>query len=63
MARLKYVDSDRLPGMRKVWWYGYGANFARQMEGFVDSLFARGLLARLRGSLRSAAALWRRRKI
>jgi succinate-semialdehyde dehydrogenase/glutarate-semialdehyde dehydrogenase len=63
MTRLKYVDSDRLPSLRKVWWYGYGAGFARQMEGFVDSLFARGVLARVRGSLRSAGALWRRRKI
>jgi acyl-CoA reductase-like NAD-dependent aldehyde dehydrogenase len=63
MARLKYVDSDRLPGLRKVWWYGYGAGFERQMEGFVDSLFARGLLARLRGGLRSAGALFRGRKI
>ncbi len=24
MVRTKYLDSDRLPGMEKVWWYGYG---------------------------------------
>src|SRR6202140_1107648 len=35
MVRIKYVDSDRLPGMKKVWWYGYGETFKRQMEGFV----------------------------
>jgi delta 1-pyrroline-5-carboxylate dehydrogenase len=23
MVRIKYVDSDRLPGIKKVWWYGY----------------------------------------
>jgi hypothetical protein len=41
MVRLKYVDSDLLPGMKKVWWYGYGARFTRQMEGFLDMQFAR----------------------
>src|SRR5205807_1459443 len=34
MVRLKYLDSDWMPGMKKVWWYGYGESFARQMEGF-----------------------------
>ncbi len=32
-----------MPGMKKVWWYGYGESFARQMEGFLDFQFARGL--------------------
>ena len=57
MVRLKYVDSDRTPGMKKVWWYEYGANFARQMEGFIDFQFARGLVDRLRGALLSTGVL------
>src|SRR5437588_840300 len=57
MVRIKYVDSDRLPRVKKVWWYGYGAAFARQMEGFLDLQFARGLRRRLRGMLRSAGVL------
>jgi succinate-semialdehyde dehydrogenase/glutarate-semialdehyde dehydrogenase len=57
MARLKYVDVDLMPGMKKVWWYGYGATFARQMEGFMDFQFARGLAARLRGALRATGVL------
>jgi hypothetical protein len=24
---------DLAPGMKKVWWYGYGERFARQMGG------------------------------
>jgi acyl-CoA reductase-like NAD-dependent aldehyde dehydrogenase len=56
MVRLKYVDVDRLPGMKKVWWYGYGMNFSQQMEGFLDFQFARGLGQRLRGALRAASA-------
>jgi len=61
MVRVKYLDSDRLPGMKKVWWYGYGKSFARQMEGFVDMQFARRLGARLLGGLRSAGVLGRRK--
>jgi succinate-semialdehyde dehydrogenase/glutarate-semialdehyde dehydrogenase len=61
MVRLKYVDSDRLPGMKKVWWYGYGTSFARQMEGFIDFQFARSLAQRVRGALRAAGVVLRRR--
>jgi acyl-CoA reductase-like NAD-dependent aldehyde dehydrogenase len=60
MVRLKYLDSDRMPGMKKVWWYGYGESFARQMEGFIDFQFARGLGDRLRGALRAAGVISRK---
>jgi acyl-CoA reductase-like NAD-dependent aldehyde dehydrogenase len=63
MVRVKYVDSDRLPGMKKVWWYGYGEAFTRQMEGFLDLQFARGLRQRLRGALRSSGVLLGKRKM
>jgi len=54
MVRVKYVDIDLTPGMKKAWWYGYGARFQRQMEGFLDMHFGRGLRARLAGALRAA---------
>jgi acyl-CoA reductase-like NAD-dependent aldehyde dehydrogenase len=57
MVRLKYVDSDRVPGMKKVWWYGYGDSFRLQMEGFLDFQFARSLGQRFRGALRASAVL------
>ena len=60
MVRLKYLDSDLMPGMKKVWWYAYGARFARQMEGFIDFQFARGLGERLRGMLRAAGVVRRK---
>jgi acyl-CoA reductase-like NAD-dependent aldehyde dehydrogenase len=63
MVRIKYLDSDRLPGMKKVWWYGYGESFTRQMEGFADLMFARSFGKRLRGALRSAGVLTRKEKI
>ncbi len=61
MAWVQYLDSDRLPRMKKTWWYGYGPEFARQMEAFTDWLFAPGLGARMRGAVRASRALWRRK--
>jgi acyl-CoA reductase-like NAD-dependent aldehyde dehydrogenase len=62
MVRVKYLDIDRLPRMKKLWWYGYGATFSRQMEAFVDFQFARRLSARVQALLKSAGAL-RSRKL
>jgi acyl-CoA reductase-like NAD-dependent aldehyde dehydrogenase len=61
MVRLKYVDTDRVPGMKKVWWYPYGASFGRQMEGFIDFQFAQSLAERLSGALRAAGVVLRKR--
>ena len=63
MVRLKYVDSDRLPGVKRVWWYGYGEAFTRQMEGFVDLIFARRLSQKLLGAWRSAGSFTRKGRI
>jgi acyl-CoA reductase-like NAD-dependent aldehyde dehydrogenase len=60
MVRVKYLDMDRMPGMKKVWWHGYGESFHRQMEGFLDMQFAQGLGTRLRGALRAAGVLKRK---
>ena len=62
MVRIKYVDIDRLPWMKKVWWYGYGEAFTRQIEGLVDLQFARAASQRLQGAFRSAGVLLRSRK-
>lgn len=63
MVRTKYLDSDRLPGVKRVWWYGYGEAFSRQMNGFIDLQFARGLGQKLRGALQSAGALVRKGRV
>jgi succinate-semialdehyde dehydrogenase/glutarate-semialdehyde dehydrogenase len=63
MVRSKYVDSDRLPGMKQVWWYGYGARFTRQMEGFLDMMFARGARQRLQGAVRSVGGFVRKGRL
>ena len=57
MVRIKYLDIDRMPRVKKLWWYGYGPSFAGHMEGFVDFQFARGAVRRLRGALQSIGLL------
>jgi succinate-semialdehyde dehydrogenase/glutarate-semialdehyde dehydrogenase len=61
MARLKYLDSDRLPRLKKIWWFGYGGGFTREMDGFLDLLYARPLREKLKAAVRAAGALWRRK--
>jgi len=63
MVRVKYLNDDRLPGMKKVWWYKYGKSFGRQMEGFLDLMFARSWTRRLGGAFHSTGALTRKDKI
>jgi succinate-semialdehyde dehydrogenase/glutarate-semialdehyde dehydrogenase len=60
MVRLKYLDVDLTPGIKKIWWYGYGALFAGQMKGFLDMQFARRLGARLRGAVLAAGVIRRK---
>ncbi|MGA8538931.1 MAG: aldehyde dehydrogenase family protein [Terriglobales bacterium] len=61
MVRVKYVDSDMIPRRKKIWWFGYGGEFAGKMESFVDLLYARPLREKLKAAVRAAAALWRRK--
>ena len=63
MVQIKYIDSDLLPNMPKVWWYGYGKKFQQQMEAMIQALFARSWGARLKGALGSAGGLRRDRRI
>jgi acyl-CoA reductase-like NAD-dependent aldehyde dehydrogenase len=60
MVRLKYLDVDLMPAMKKLWWYGYSESFRRGMDGFLDMQFARGLGARVRGALRAAGVVKRK---
>ncbi len=63
MVQVKYVDVDLLPRMPKVWWYGYGASFQRQMSAFIDMLFGRSMVARMKGAIGAMGALRRRNRI
>jgi len=59
MVRLKYLDTDLLPSMKKPWWYGYGEKLNAAANGFLDFQFADGIGNRLRGAMRSAGLILR----
>ena len=61
MVRVKYLDSDRIPRMKKIWWFGYGGGFAGEMESFVDLLYASSLREKIKAGVRSVGSLWRRK--
>jgi succinate-semialdehyde dehydrogenase/glutarate-semialdehyde dehydrogenase len=59
MVRVKYLDSDLIPRMKKIWWFGYGGGFTGEMESFLDLLYARPLREKFKAGVRAAGALWR----
>ncbi|MFY9561448.1 MAG: aldehyde dehydrogenase family protein [Terriglobales bacterium] len=61
MVRVKHLDIDLLPRVKKPWWFGYGGELAPQMEAFLDMIFARPLRQRMTAALRSCGVLWRRK--
>jgi succinate-semialdehyde dehydrogenase/glutarate-semialdehyde dehydrogenase len=62
MVRVKYLNVDMLPGMKKVWWYGYSEAFTRQVEAVIDAQFGRRLGERVRGALRSVGMVTSRKR-
>ena len=63
MVQVKYIDSDLLPNMKKVWWYGYGSQFQEQAQALVQALFGRGIVARLKGALVTSGSVRRKTRI
>jgi acyl-CoA reductase-like NAD-dependent aldehyde dehydrogenase len=57
MVQIKYIDTDRIPRSKKVWWYGYGERFPRQMEALIDLMFAGRMGQRLRAARNLAGVL------
>ena len=62
MLRIKYVDSDLLPGIKKPWWYGYGTGLASAAQGFLDFQYARRTSTRMAGALRAIKLVVRKRR-
>jgi succinate-semialdehyde dehydrogenase/glutarate-semialdehyde dehydrogenase len=63
MVLVKYVDVDLLPGMKKVWWYGYSRAFQQQMSAFATMMFGSSLGARIKGTLGAVGVLWRKNRL
>jgi acyl-CoA reductase-like NAD-dependent aldehyde dehydrogenase len=39
-VQVKYIDVDRLPGVAKPWWFGYGESLANAADRYVEFSFA-----------------------
>jgi acyl-CoA reductase-like NAD-dependent aldehyde dehydrogenase len=52
MVRVKYTDVDLLPQLPKLWWFRYGAQAKKMMDGFLDFLFGPTVTRRVLGSLK-----------
>ena len=61
MVWTKYLDVDLLPGIKKPWWYGYGAGLGEAAGGLLDFQFGRGIGRRIMGGLRSLQLIRRPR--
>jgi len=61
MVRVKYLDVDLTPGVKKPWWYGYGSSMLSATESFLDFQFAQKMRRRLIGGMRSLPLISRRK--
>jgi acyl-CoA reductase-like NAD-dependent aldehyde dehydrogenase len=61
MVRPKFVSVEKITGIKQLWWYNYTPELLTQMSGFVDFLFHRGLISRIKGALRSMGVLFCKR--
>jgi succinate-semialdehyde dehydrogenase / glutarate-semialdehyde dehydrogenase len=61
MVRMKYLDVDLLPRIKKPWWYGYGSSMANAAEAFLEFQFAGKMGRRLIGGIRSIPLISRRK--
>ena len=61
IVRPKFVSVEKITGIKQLWWYNYTPELLTQMSGFVDFLFHRGLISRIKGALHSMGVLFRKR--
>jgi succinate-semialdehyde dehydrogenase/glutarate-semialdehyde dehydrogenase len=61
MVRIKHLDIDLLPRMKKPWWYGGGEQVGNAAEGFLDFQFAREIRRRLIGGIHAIPLISRRK--
>jgi succinate-semialdehyde dehydrogenase/glutarate-semialdehyde dehydrogenase len=60
LLRPVYLDTDLLPGMKKLWWYPYAGNLDA-MAAFTELLHARDLRSKARAALRALPAFFHKR--
>ena len=56
-VQVKYIDVDRLPGVAKPWWFGYGESLPKAADRYVEFSFAPSWSQKLRALLGKDNAL------
>ena len=59
MVQPKYIDTDRLPGREKPWWYRYGADLEHAADSFLRFEFGGGFAAKLRNARGALKTMFR----
>jgi acyl-CoA reductase-like NAD-dependent aldehyde dehydrogenase len=59
MVQPKYIDTDRMPGREKPWWYRYGPDLERAADSFLQFEFAPGLARKLLNARSALRGLFR----
>jgi len=59
-VNMKYVDTDRLAGMAKPWWYRYGAEVEKAADAFLRFEFGSGLISRWKNAPAALKAVFRK---
>jgi succinate-semialdehyde dehydrogenase/glutarate-semialdehyde dehydrogenase len=59
MVHTKYIDTDRLPGREKPWWYRYGSDLERTADAFLQFEFGGGLATKLRNARGTLKTMFR----
>jgi succinate-semialdehyde dehydrogenase/glutarate-semialdehyde dehydrogenase len=57
-TRTKAVVTDRFAAIRQPWWFGYSAEYARNIDAFIRFWHGRALRERLSGVARSLKLLF-----
>jgi len=59
MVQPKYIDTDRLAGREKPWWYRYGADLEHAADSFLRFEFGGGFAAKLRNARGALKTMFR----
>lgn len=63
MVYQKYYEVERMPRMKKLWWYSYDQNTLSFFETATDFLFARRVLDRIKTTFKLIPEFLRIKKI
>jgi len=63
MVNIKYVDTDRLKGMEKPWWYCYGTELEKAADAFLNFEFAGSFGSKIRHARGALKTMFRNHRL